>query len=148
MKIELKVGDKVELLEGGDWGTGRYPPAGTVVNVIEVEHAGFAQGDKGSGYLTQGEHSTYGRFPIRKVESSVSNSEVAESVVVPDHYLFPGGVRVHQISGYLTSFAGQALQYIARSSRLDGANKGDTVEDLKKARRFLDLEIERLENNA
>lgn len=65
--------------------------------------------------------------------------------VVPSHYAFPGGVRVHQISGHLTSFGGQALQYIARSTRLDGQNKGDTAENLRKAIRFLELEIERIE---
>lgn len=86
------------------------------------------------------------------LEDGVVTEKVSEPTdfdgnpVVPDHYAFPGGVRVHQISGYLTSFAGQALQYIARSSRLDGANKGDTVADLKKAHRFLELEIARLED--
>lgn len=66
------------------------------------------------------------------------------TAVVPEHYAFPGGVRVHQISGHLTSFGGQALQYIARSTRLDGNNKGDTAENLRKAIRFLELEIERV----
>lgn len=64
--------------------------------------------------------------------------------VVPAHYAFPGGVRVHQVSGHLTSFGGQAVQYVARSTRLDGHNKGDSVENLRKAIRVLELEIERL----
>ncbi|AWY05041.1 hypothetical protein SEA_PLATTE_62 [Microbacterium phage Platte] len=65
--------------------------------------------------------------------------------ITPAYYAFPGGIRVHQISGHLTSFGGQALQYIARSTRLDGQNKGDTAENLRKAIRFLTLEIQRIE---
>lgn len=65
--------------------------------------------------------------------------------VNPTHYKFPGGAEVKDISGHLTSFGGQALQYIARATRLDGNNKGEAVEDLKKALRFVEWEIERLE---
>lgn len=60
-----------------------------------------------------------------------------------DYYKF-GDVQVIDISRHLTSNAGQALQYIARSSRLDGNNKGDTVGDLCKAVDFLRDEIGRL----
>ena len=60
-----------------------------------------------------------------------------------DYYKFDN-VQVIDISRHLTSNAGQALQYIARSSRLDGNNKGDTVGDLRKAIDFLHDEIGRL----
>lgn len=66
----------------------------------------------------------------------------------PGYYEFPGGHEVRHISAHLTSFGGQALQYIARSTRLDGKNKGDTVENLKKAIKFLEWEIERIEDGA
>lgn len=66
--------------------------------------------------------------------------------VNPNHYKFPGGAEVRDISQWLTANSAQALQYIARSSRIDGDNKGDTVADLKKAIRFLEFEIDRLEN--
>lgn len=62
----------------------------------------------------------------------------------PNYYKFPGGAEVRHISAHLTSFGGQALQYIARSTRLDGNNKGDTIENLEKARLFLEWEIDRL----
>lgn len=62
-----------------------------------------------------------------------------------DYYKF-GDVQVLDISRHLTSNAGQALQYIARSSRLDGNNKGDTAGDLRKAIDFLRDEIARLAN--
>lgn len=60
-----------------------------------------------------------------------------------DYYKF-GDVQVLDISRHLTSNAGQALQYIARSSRLDGSNKGDTAGDLRKAIDFLEDELERV----
>lgn len=66
------------------------------------------------------------------------------NAVDPNHYKF-GDVEVRQISAHLTSFGGQALQYIARATRLDGNNKGDSVEDLKKAKRLIEWEIERME---
>ena len=64
----------------------------------------------------------------------------------PNHYIFPGGAEVRGISQWLTANSAQALQYIARSSRIDGQNKGDTLTDPKKAITFLEFEIERLEN--
>lgn len=60
------------------------------------------------------------------------------------YYDFPGGHAVRHISAHLTSFGGQVVQYVARSTRLDGRNKGEVVRDLKAARRLLDWEIERL----
>lgn len=63
----------------------------------------------------------------------------------PNHYKFPGGAEVRHISEWLTANAAQALQYIARSSRIDGQNKGDAREDLLKARKFIDFELERLD---
>lgn len=70
--------------------------------------------------------------------------EVATDVN-PSHYDFPGGVQVKDISAHLTSFGGQALQYIARSTRLDGMNKGDQVTDLQKAIKLIEWEIERVQ---
>lgn len=63
----------------------------------------------------------------------------------PTYYDFPGGVQVRDISAHLTSFGGQALQYVARATRLDGNNKGEAVKDLRKALDFIGWEIERLE---
>lgn len=75
----------------------------------------------------------------KNVEFSISTP------VDPDHYKFPGGAEVRRISEWLTCNIGQAVQYLARSSRIDGNNKGDAREDLEKARRFIDFELERLE---
>ena len=67
----------------------------------------------------------------------------------PSYYQgFSNGAQVIDISEHLTSNGGQALQYVARSCRLDGNNKGDVVENLEKAKWFLDREIERVEHHA
>lgn len=68
--------------------------------------------------------------------------------VNPSHYDFPGGVQVRDISAHLTSFGGQALQYIARSTRLDGMNKGEQVTDLQKAIKLIEWEIERVKEQS
>lgn len=72
-------------------------------------------------------------------------SEIEEkNPVSPNHYQFPGGAEVIHISQWLTANAAQALQYIARSSRIDGKNKGDAKEDIAKAIKFLEFELDRL----
>ena len=60
-----------------------------------------------------------------------------------DYYKF-GKVQVLDISRHLTSNAGQAVQYIARSCRLDGNNKGEVESDLRKAIDFLTDELYRI----
>lgn len=60
-----------------------------------------------------------------------------------DYYKF-GKVQVLDISRHLTSNAGQAVQYIARSCRLDGNNKGEVEADLRKAIDFLKDELRRV----
>lgn len=67
-----------------------------------------------------------------------------ENPVEPSHYKFPNGREVIEISQFLSSMGGQAVQYIARATRIDGRNKGRPVEDLKKAIKVIEVEIERL----
>jgi hypothetical protein len=67
------------------------------------------------------------------------------NAIDPGHYKgFSNGAEVIDITENLTSNAGQAVQYIARSCRLDGANKGDQIEDLTKAAWFINREVKRL----
>lgn len=67
--------------------------------------------------------------------------------VSPSHYQgFSNGAEVIDITENLTSNGGQAVQYIARSTRLDGNNKGNPVEDLRKAQFFIGREIDRIRN--
>lgn len=62
-----------------------------------------------------------------------------------NYYTMPGDVEVIEISRHLTGNGAQALQYIARSCRLDGNNKGDRKSDLRKALYFIADELHRLE---
>lgn len=67
----------------------------------------------------------------------------------PNHYKgFSNGAEVIDIAEHLTFDAGNVVKYAARAGRLDeNLNKNDLegrVEDLKKARKYLDREIERL----
>lgn len=87
------------------------------------------------GYMSLEDGHDYGTDELELVEPDA---------VSPNHYRFPNGAEVRQISGYLTGFGSQALQYIARATRIDGQNKGDAVEDLLKARMFINFELERL----
>lgn len=66
----------------------------------------------------------------------------------PKYYQFPNGAQPLELSRYLTSNGGQALQYIARSCRLDDeSNKhDDAADDLVKAIHFLYDEIKRVGN--
>lgn len=67
--------------------------------------------------------------------------------VSPNHYRFPGGAEVISISEHLTSNGGQAVQYIARATRLDGQIKGNAIEDLEKSLFFIQREIDRLKES-
>lgn len=62
----------------------------------------------------------------------------------PNYYLLPNGIEVGDVTDHLTSNGGQAVQYIARSCRIDGQHKGERIKDLKKAKDMIDREIKRL----
>lgn len=113
---------------------------------------GFAANES-ENYLIQyvdatgDEESIY--FADEKDLTLVVVDTATDNVNHPGHYSgFSNDAEVIDISENLTSNSAQALQYIARSSRIDGNNKGDTLEDLRKAQWFLAREITRLEGNA
>lgn len=65
------------------------------------------------------------------------------SAVNPQHYQgFTGGAQPVDIAEHLSFNLGNALKYISRAGR-----KGDAVEDLSKARWYIDRELARLERN-
>lgn len=64
-----------------------------------------------------------------------------DNVNHPKHYKsHPSGIETIQITEHFNFCLGNAIKYIWRSSE-----KGATIEDLKKARWYLDREITRLE---
>lgn len=65
-----------------------------------------------------------------------------DAVEQPSHYIFPGGAEVVHITKHLPFLRGSAVKYAARAGR---KNKATELEDLRKARQCLDLEIERVE---
>lgn len=70
----------------------------------------------------------------------------------PAYYTMPDGTQVKKISRHLTGNGAQAVQYVARSCRVDGVIKGEGVEDqlrdLGKAVDFIQDEIARLKELA
>lgn len=70
------------------------------------------------------------------------------SAVNPQNYQgFSNGAQPVDIAEHLSGNGAQALKYIARSTRIDGGNKGEVLQDLQKAKYFIEREIKRLESN-
>lgn len=68
---------------------------------------------------------------------------MTDPVVHPSHYTFGRFEVIDVIEDWKLGFAlGNAVKYVARAGRKDPAK---TIEDLKKARFYLDREIARLE---
>lgn len=61
-----------------------------------------------------------------------------------NYYTMPDGSETIAQSRWLTSNGGQATQYVTRATRIDGVFKEDPIEDLNKAKYFINDEIERL----
>jgi hypothetical protein len=73
--------------------------------------------------------------------SSNSASKQHDSVNHPFHYTnHPSGVECIQITEWMNFNLGNSVKYIWRAG-----DKGSIIEDLKKARWYLDREIQRLE---
>lgn len=128
---KFKVGDRVGYTQSGSEDKG-------VVTGMEPGFVHVTWSDMGRDVI--GTDNEYLEF--------IGSEESASDPVSPDHYKFPGGVEVINISEHLTSNGGQALQYIARATRLDGKIKGNPIEDLTKALFFAQREIDRLKEEA
>lgn len=75
-------------------------------------------------------------------EKAVAQSTNSDHVDHPAHYLaHPSGVECITIVQWMGFNLGNVVKYVWRADL-----KGDAIEDLKKARRYLDYEIERLES--
>jgi hypothetical protein len=68
----------------------------------------------------------------------------ADKVNHPGHYTWlPNGVEIIDVTEHMNFNRGNAVKYIARAGR---KNKTTELEDLKKARWYIDREISRMEN--
>lgn len=61
---------------------------------------------------------------------------MTDTPVDPGHYKFPGGVQVIDLTRHMGFLLGNVVKYCARASRKNG------LEDLLKARQYLDWAIE------
>ena len=127
---QFKAGDRVRFVRNGDEG------------IVQDLASHFGQDSVLVGWADGPEWVDVELVEL--VEDQPNRPYYKQDAVDPDHYKFPGGAEVIHISQWLTANAGQALQYIARSSRIDGKNKGNAVEDIQKAIKFLTFELERL----
>lgn len=64
--------------------------------------------------------------------------------ISPEHYQFPGGAEAIDIAKHLSFPAGNVVKYVARAGRKDPSTH---LEDLLKAQRYLEIEIERIRND-
>lgn len=150
---EFKPGDRVRHVDDGDGSIGD----GEVVRIgrsrITVDWFNDSLDRKipreDLELVEEQPNRTYYGNPTMEELNSETGPKVTwphQDAVDPDHYKFPGGAEVIHISQWLTANSSQALQYIARSSRIDGKNKGDASEDIRKAITFLEFELKRLED--
>ena len=144
---KVKAGDRVRLT-GTGWNREDHGvEAGDIVTVVEerCDYGAYKGAPQFEDTVNGGYFVIYDDW---EDEDGSWGGEVVEDAdaVNPSYYQFPNGAEVRFISEWLTANAAQAFQYIARSSRIDGQNKGDAVEDIRKAIKFLEFEIERLES--
>lgn len=74
-------------------------------------------------------------------ELKADNVKREGSIGKRSYYSFPNGVEAEDICRYLSFNLGNVVRYACRAGRMDGYKK---IEDLEKARDYLDDEIERL----
>ena len=69
---------------------------------------------------------------------------VSNPVEHPNYYVMPDGNETVGITNWLNSAGAQAVQYIVRSTRIDGVVKDNPIQDIDKAIYWLNIERERL----
>lgn len=69
------------------------------------------------------------------------SSTSADPVNTPTHYQHPSGIEVIEITRHESFLRGNVIKYVLRAPY-----KGNELEDLKKAAKYLQWEIERVEN--
>lgn len=79
-------------------------------------------------------------------DGSIKISENSDSVSRPSHYVngWSNGAEVIDLTEHLSFCAGNVVKYVCRAGRKD---PDKYVEDLQKARWYLDREIERAEGD-
>ena len=151
-QTEFKVGDKVKWLGYESYGTGEVLGFCTRSSGYELAHLRM---DKFTDYgdYTEYTDDTYGGldFHETRIESielvrSLAEKrqddfkvldEASEKWRSPEHYKFPGGVQVIDITRHLSFPLGNVVKYVSRAGK-----KGPKLEDLEKAKKYLEWAIE------
>lgn len=107
----------------------READIGTVFQVTHYNpfDGGFVEGGKWRGGVW-----------VENIE--LANPVPEDQVASPSHYQHPSGIEVIEITKHETFVRGNIIKYVLRAPF-----KGTELLDLKKARQYLDWEIERVE---
>ena len=139
---KFKVGDKVRLV-GFDWSAMDGDNEDWTGTVVEVE--GFdADGDPtfskdGETWSITDDHLWGGEL----VESDVGEVIENDNIDHPGHYTAYKGIEVIQLTEQLNFNRGNSVKYVARAGLKDPNTE---IEDLEKARWYIDREIKRLKD--
>lgn len=74
-----------------------------------------------------------------------------EKVTKPSYYTWHPAIECYKVTQHFMSNLGQAIQYLWRSGNPEatkGQSKEELIQDLRKAIKFIEFEIERIESNA
>lgn len=124
MTTKFKVGDRVRYLTAG-W------PEGRVIHSDRYRFTvNWASSIRGVIGYEHGDET---------VELLTATS--SDPVNTPTHYQHPSGIEVIEITRHESFLRGNVLKYVMRAPY-----KGNELEDLKKAAKYLSWEIERVEN--
>jgi len=132
---------------GGGWVSSTANVAETAFvgpNAVVSGHARVYGGARVSGHAQVSGHArvsgntkVFGNAQVDGTESATST----DNVDAPSHYTsHPSGVECIEIVKHMNFPLGSAMKYIWRA----GLKTDNAAEDLRKARRFLDIELERI----
>lgn len=133
----FKVGDKVRLEIEGGLDLVEYGSIGVVTQVWNNKNY--------YPLAVRFEEAQYVPVLLDEV-TLIESAPESDSVNSPNYYVLPNGREVIEFSQWLNGNGAQAVQYIARSTRIDGVVKDNPIEDIKKAILFLEAELKRLES--
>lgn len=110
----------------------------TGYTAVEAAEVAFPVGFDAQAYVdrtaTDGVEAVYAKAREQAQLRAEENYNLVES---PDHYRFPGGAQVIDITKHLGFLEGNIIKYVARAGR-----KGDRKEDLLKAKKYLEWALE------
>lgn len=126
---KFKVGDRVRLT-GPRWSE-VYPDAPEIITIELIDPDGLIIGSDGVRDIGEcGELYSFKGYACELVDDELADA------VNPSHYSF-GNVQVIDITRHMDFLTGNAVKYLTRAGR-----KGDRLEDLKKAARYVQWAIE------